>query len=658
MARLTPDARIPRWIAAGYVALVVVLLAAAGGVYAVLEREARDRLAQEIEATVVELASRLAPEFRDLLQALPAAAGDPYSEALRPYFAEAVSVSASGERLFPPAVAAGLPPAFLADSEVVEKADHLAANGQELEALELYGVAANASSASVAWNALLGTAAVYERLGSAEGALPYLSRAATLPVSAELYFAARLRAAETQARIGQKREAALAHASLLEDVAELCASWRTAEPRGMSTEAVRLFREKATSALRTLGHEGVDTTLERIDESLLDYRRVEAMAIRLRRVSGGPGFVTVPGPLGRDGGPFCIFQRPRAQGGREAFRLEWGAWMRHAQVASRGTRINRVPLSFRLVTPAAAADTVAAPLGPPPLDGLLVEAHPATPGAVERSLAATRWRLGLGIGAVTALFLAGAGLGARNLARAAALSRARAEFALSTSHEIKTPLTLIRAAAETLATRNLDPGSRRSYLKTLVVESRRLSELVERVLDLRRLEDGSVEFERSPQNLVELAREAVETFAPSLRESDMVCELKAPEEVPVCVDPDTFVSALLALLENAVRYTPPDAPGERRRIDVGVCRDGPRGLIEIADRGIGIPPDERSRVLERYYRLRTPLHSKVRGAGLGLSIVRHIVESHGGSVRIEGRRPTGTRVRVWLPLEEDGDGES
>ena len=136
----------------------------------------------------------------------------------------------------------------------------------------------------------------------------------------------------------------------------------------------------------------------------------------------------------------------------------------------------------------------------------------------------------------------------------------------------------------------------------------------------------------------------------------MSCSVDAPEAVPVWVDAEHVVNALLALLENAVRYTPPDTGPERRSIRVRVFRDDSAGVFEIADRGIGIPPEERKRVLEPYYRVRSSLFAKVRGAGLGLSIVRRVAADHHGSLSIHGREPFGTVFRLGLPLPREETG--
>jgi signal transduction histidine kinase len=338
-----------------------------------------------------------------------------------------------------------------------------------------------------------------------------------------------------------------------------------------------------------------------------------------------------------------------------AFPIAWDAWESMAAGACAGMRAAGLPIDVRL-RPSAEDFPVGlgevedrAPLGPP-LEAMAVAVAPEEK-ALAASLRGFRWRMGLGIGIPAVLLLAATSLGARNLARAAALSRARAELALSASHEIKTPLTVLRAAAETLATRDLDAEARRPYLRTLVVETRRLTEIVSRALELRRLEEGPVRLERAPHDLGALAREAVASYRPLLDEARFACEVDAPEEVVAPVDAESIVSALLAVLENAVRYTPPGAPPERRRIAVTVRRDGSRGTIEVVDRGIGIPPEERERVFEPHHRVRSELFASVRGAGLGLAIVREVLRRHGGDAAVAESRPDGTVVRLRVPLE-------
>jgi signal transduction histidine kinase len=654
--------RIARRIAAGFAVLAAGILGSAFGIFLYLERGERDRLAEEVLRAAREAAPGIEREATSILARMPPEAAEPYPAPLETYFSEKVALDRTGTRTFPPAVKDELPfeeRTGIEAIEAVEEARRLAASGRAPEALEVPGAGARDPDAAVRWASLMAIAEVYERSSDPRRAVPYLERAAGLEGHPVRAFAARLRRAEVEGALDPAQGQA-AYRSILDDLAIACASWSTPNPAPLGPQAARFFSGKATAALRAQGEEPPASAISKIEEAILARQRVEAMARAIAAEPGRGGFVSLAtGAEAGEPAPFIAFRRS-SNGHGEAFRLRWAAWEAMADRPTDATATGSMAISFHLIGPGmrpSGSDAAILPLGAPPLDGISLQARPAD-GAMASALASFRLRAGAAIGSLTLLFLLAAGLGARNLARAAALSRAREEFALSTSHEIRTPLTLIRAASETLATRELGPEARKPYLRTLVVESRRLSEMVSRILDLRKLDEGPGPAERQQVDLAEIAREAAESFAPLLAETGFECRVDAPSPAPVRADPEALASAIQALLENAQRYTPRDAPAERKGIDLRVRRNGARAILEVADRGIGIPEAEREKVFERYHRTPEALRSGVRGAGLGLSIVRKIVEDHGGEASIAANMPSGTVARISIPLAGDGDGEA
>ena len=243
-----------------------------------------------------------------------------------------------------------------------------------------------------------------------------------------------------------------------------------------------------------------------------------------------------------------------------------------------------------------------------------------------------------GVLAVTALLLLTAAL---QLRKERALARMRSDFVASVSHELRTPLTQIRMFAETLLLdRVRSDEERQRSLAVIDQETRRLSNVVENVLQFSRGERGTLSIARHPCDLAEVVRATIDLFAPIAAARDVRVRLVDEGEVPANVDEGAIRQIVLNLLDNAVKYGP--AEGE-------VVVEVSRGRIAVEDEGPGIPPAQRRRVFGRYYRLRRESERAIAGAGIGLSVVRELVALHGGSVRIESGAKGGARVVVEIP---------
>ena len=225
------------------------------------------------------------------------------------------------------------------------------------------------------------------------------------------------------------------------------------------------------------------------------------------------------------------------------------------------------------------------------------------------------------------------------------------DFVANVSHELKTPTGAISLLAEALEGEK-DPDVVARLTGHIGTESRRLADLVEDLLDLRRAEEG----ETDPTdrvtwvNLTDVAREVVERVEILAGRQGVSLALEAPTVLAVSGSRTQLVSMLRNLVENAVKYS--DAGGS---VEVMVrsesSGDGsePKAIIEVRDDGIGIPVRDNERVFERFYRVDRARHRDTGGSGLGLSIVRNVVQSHQGAVDLETVEGRGTTVIVRLP---------
>ncbi len=234
----------------------------------------------------------------------------------------------------------------------------------------------------------------------------------------------------------------------------------------------------------------------------------------------------------------------------------------------------------------------------------------------------------------------------RDVRREARLAALRSQFVSSVSHELKTPISTIRACAELMDMGRVEGQQARSeYLKTIVGESERLSRLVEGVLDFSRIEQGSRTYRFGPVALDEIVRSAVQALAYPLAQGGFELHLAVDSVPAVNGDRAALEQAVTNLLTNAMKYS-----GGSREIGVSVDHQQGQAVIRVQDHGVGIAPEEQRRVFERFYRAPSQDAGSVPGAGLGLTLVDHVVRAHGGRVTVESRPGQGSMFSILLPV--------
>ena len=213
------------------------------------------------------------------------------------------------------------------------------------------------------------------------------------------------------------------------------------------------------------------------------------------------------------------------------------------------------------------------------------------------------------------------------------------------SHELKTPLTAIRGAAETLADGALDEEqAARRFLTHILNQCGRLESLVRDLLTLSRFESTTAEVERTLVELVPLVEHAVEVLRTPAEAHEVEITVDAEGSPVVRGETAALERLVLNLLDNAVKYNRPGGC-----VRMSVRRHGDAAQLEVADTGIGIPNGALDRVFERFYRVDSARAREQGGHGLGLAIVRQVAESHGGTAEVESRLGRGSVFRVRLP---------
>ncbi|MDI1450681.1 HAMP domain-containing sensor histidine kinase [Polyangium sp. 6x1] len=221
------------------------------------------------------------------------------------------------------------------------------------------------------------------------------------------------------------------------------------------------------------------------------------------------------------------------------------------------------------------------------------------------------------------------------------LAALKSDFVANVSHELKTPLALVRMFGEILlADRVASEDKRRQYLQIIVSESERLTALIENVLDFAKVERGKAAYEFAPGRLEEVVGRAVDVYRYRAERDGIVVHLASAEDMPeAMLDARAMELAIINLLDNAFKYA---KDGER--VDVDVASEDGSVVVRVSDRGPGIDPDEQERIFERFVRGRRAGEQRIRGSGIGLALVKHIAESHGGSIEVKS------------PVTEDGKG--
>ena len=272
----------------------------------------------------------------------------------------------------------------------------------------------------------------------------------------------------------------------------------------------------------------------------------------------------------------------------------------------------------------------------------------AVPSLAERQFRQRRMTYVLSVVVVIAALLFGGFLAIRSTAKELKLARLKSEFVSTVSHEFRTPLTSIRYLADLLKRGRVTRDDRKQeYYETITHESERLSRLIENILDFSKIEAGMKEYEFAELDLSELGRDVVSRFKEQAALQDFTIESHIPPELPrVSGDREALSRALFNLLDNAVKYS-----GDSRRIFLRVDSDESFINLAVEDEGVGISKEEQQRVFEKFYRSGSSQESSVKGSGIGLTIVDHVVKAHGGDVLLESEPGQGTKVTIRLPRQ-------
>lgn len=283
----------------------------------------------------------------------------------------------------------------------------------------------------------------------------------------------------------------------------------------------------------------------------------------------------------------------------------------------------------------------------------LLRIWPSRPEAIYAGIAQRRTFLLAILGFVTAFLVFGAYMTVRIVRRELEIARLRADFVSTVSHEFRTPLTGIRQLGGMLLDGRVpDAEKQRGYFKMIVHESDRLTRLVENILDFSRMEEGRREYRFEPLDPSPWLRALAFEFAAEAPRGGPRIDAEIPEGLPgILADKEALGSAFRNLMDNAVKYS-----AETKTFWVAAGGQGGEVWVSVRDEGIGISDEDQKRIFDRFFRAGGEISKKVKGAGLGLSLVKHIVAAHGGTVECRSRIGEGSVFTIRIPAARASGG--
>jgi signal transduction histidine kinase len=292
-------------------------------------------------------------------------------------------------------------------------------------------------------------------------------------------------------------------------------------------------------------------------------------------------------------------------------------------------------------------NTVTLPFGRLPFPWKLVASQLARHD-LEREVRRDNVLYGVFLAVIVTLMFLGAILILRDISREKETTRQRSEFVNNISHEFKTPLTLIRLYSETLERQEgLSREEKNEAYEIITKEAERLTHMINNVLDFSRIEMGRKEFNFKSGDLSEIIRTTLNSYRYHLEKKGFLIHTEIAADVPPMeFDEEAIAGVLINLLSNATKFS-----SDRKEVTVRLFQKGPNIVFQVEDKGIGISAKESGRIFEKFYQVKNEGLTEAGGSGLGLSLVKHVIEAHGGEVQVESEPGKGSAFSVILPVE-------
>ncbi|MEK9136907.1 MAG: ATP-binding protein, partial [Bacteroidota bacterium] len=256
------------------------------------------------------------------------------------------------------------------------------------------------------------------------------------------------------------------------------------------------------------------------------------------------------------------------------------------------------------------------------------------------------------IGLLDVVLIAGVWLVYRTVRREVELAQLKSDFVSNVSHELKTPLSLIRMFGETLQMKRVPTEEKqREYFDTIVQESERLTRLVNNIFNFSRIEAGKKEYHLVESDLNAVVLDVLKSYETHLAHVGFTVSSELVEGLPpITADTESISEALLNIIDNAVKYS-----DKEKSIGISTGMVDGMAYVDVKDHGIGIDPYHQKKIFEKFYRVSTGLVHNTKGSGLGLTLVKHIMDAHGGTVSVKSEIGKGSTFRLAFPITNDSN---
>jgi signal transduction histidine kinase len=268
---------------------------------------------------------------------------------------------------------------------------------------------------------------------------------------------------------------------------------------------------------------------------------------------------------------------------------------------------------------------------------------------INNYISTKRWVYSIALTFLIAGMFVGIILILRDMSRERRIAQLGSDFVSNVTHELKTPLTSIRMLAETMHLGRVQKKNERlEYLSIIVNETERLTRLINNVLDFSKIEKNKKEYHFEPIDLSDVVQSAVSSMQYWMNEQGFKIESQIELNVKTKADGDAIEQAVLNLLSNAMKYS-----FERKEINLRLWTENQSTYIQVEDKGIGIPESRQNRIFNKYYRAHVGHEQDKGGAGLGLTVLKHIVDAHRGKIELESNVNQGSIFTIILPVISD-----
>lgn len=244
----------------------------------------------------------------------------------------------------------------------------------------------------------------------------------------------------------------------------------------------------------------------------------------------------------------------------------------------------------------------------------------------------------------------GAVIMVRAVAHEMEILKIKSDFVSAVSHEFKTPLTSIKALIERLKEGKVkDSAKMEQYFSLISQDAERLTRLVRNILDFSKIEEGKKEYEFSKTDIGQIILQQIDNFRKDETQKKIKIHTTIPENIPrLYADEDALAQAFNNLIDNALKFSP-----EGKEIYIHLKAEKENVIVEFIDQGAGIPQDELNKIFDKFYQGRNALRQSVKGAGLGLTLAKHIVEAHGGRISVKSKLGQGSTFSLIFPINKD-----